>query len=294
MIPVQRTEKPLYLKENADQLLTELKEAKHHYDKIQANPNSTESERKNAKDNFEKAQTKYDQRSYNKKYGKQPVKNALEDMCFGKCVYCDRKILSLKSAHIEHFKPKSKYIDLTFDWNNLLYCCSDCNQNKSDQFPIDDNGDYLLIDPTDVTCDIYKHLIFKLENEYAEIKYKDKRGEVVRDILKLNEQNKYLRADRSEKFRVLYKQFELFTKIKKNPLYYTNQQSLFDEILETIWEQIKVVFNDDYEYKAFALFYIIPYLAHHFRIPEAIELIKKVSKRSPTYAKFGRVDDLPS
>ena len=50
----------------------------------------------------------------------------------------------------------------------------------------------------------------------------------------------------------------------------------------------------DSEYMAFTLFYIIPYLAHHFRIPEAIELIKKVSKRSATYAKFARVDDLPS
>ena len=48
----------------------------------------------------------------------------------------------------------------------------------------------------------------------------------------------------------------------------------------------------DQEYTAFALFYILPYLAHELHIPEAIEMIREVGKRSPSYAKFARIDDL--
>jgi len=48
----------------------------------------------------------------------------------------------------------------------------------------------------------------------------------------------------------------------------------------------------DEEYTAFALFYILPYLAHELHISEAIEMIREVGKRSPSYAKFARIDDL--
>ncbi len=50
----------------------------------------------------------------------------------------------------------------------------------------------------------------------------------------------------------------------------------------------------DKEYTAFALFYILPYLAHALHISKAIEMIKEVGKRSPSYAKFARIDDLSS
>lgn len=36
----------------------------------------------------------------------------------------------------------------------------------------------------------------------------------------------------------------------------------------------------------------MPNLAHHFQILEATDRIKEISKRSPSYAQFARVDDL--
>lgn len=33
---------------------------------------------------------------------------------------------------VDHFLPKSKYPELTYNSNNLYICCNKCNQNKSD------------------------------------------------------------------------------------------------------------------------------------------------------------------
>lgn len=275
MIPVERTKKPLYLEDKAKQLLKELKEAKSIYDNINTDPNSTELEREKAKKVFEKAQGKYNPPD-SKKYGKKPVKNALYDMFCGKCAYCESKE-ELSAAHIEHFKPKSNYIDLTFDWNNLLYSCRVCNDtgHKGDKFPLDAQGNDLLIDPTDENCDIYEHLEFYWDHRALEttIAWKNKRGEIVVKIFELNRD--ILRKKRDSMFEMLF--------------------ILLDDALAGKPKPINILIKackSESEYSAFALFYILPYLAHHFRIPEAIELIKKVSKRSLTYAKFARVDDL--
>lgn len=48
-----------------------------------------------------------------------------------------------RTFHIDHFKPKSKFPELTTIYSNLVYCCSYVNIQKSD-----DEGDY--IDPCDV------------------------------------------------------------------------------------------------------------------------------------------------
>ena len=48
----------------------------------------------------------------------------------------------IKAFHIDHFKPKSKYVHLERSYSNLVYACSHVNQAKSD-----DDADYL--DPCD-------------------------------------------------------------------------------------------------------------------------------------------------
>jgi uncharacterized protein (TIGR02646 family) len=252
MIPVRRTEIPPVLKRNGEKWLKKLKEVK-------ANPTATKNQIDNAI----------------KKYNHPDVREALISMFHGKCAYCESKI---ERGRIEHFKPKSEYeyIDLTFDWDNLLYSCEVCNDtgHKGDKFPIDNQGNYLLIDPTDENCDIYEHLEFLYQDGYATISFKDKRGKVVIDILKLNRTD--LMESRTKKIKGLLAILKIFIETGS---------------LEAR-ELLKEAYQLDSEYSAFALFYILPYLAHHFRIPEAIELIKKVSKRSPTYAQFARIDNL--
>ncbi|CAA9291348.1 hypothetical protein AVDCRST_MAG92-4305 [uncultured Coleofasciculus sp.] len=49
-----------------------------------------------------------------------------------KCYLCEDK--APLSINIEHFKPHRGDKELKFDWNNLYYACSHCNNTKSDKY----------------------------------------------------------------------------------------------------------------------------------------------------------------
>jgi uncharacterized protein (TIGR02646 family) len=74
------------------------------------------------------------------KYQHESIKNTLigNDMFNGKCAYCESFILHIDYGHIEHYRPKSVYPELTFEWDNLLLACGVCNgkQFKGDKFPM--------------------------------------------------------------------------------------------------------------------------------------------------------------
>jgi uncharacterized protein (TIGR02646 family) len=60
-----------------------------------------------------------------------------------RCMYCSGS----EASQVEHYRPKSLYPALTFDWSNLLWVCGQCNQRKGNQFdekktpinPVDEN-----------------------------------------------------------------------------------------------------------------------------------------------------------
>lgn len=49
-----------------------------------------------------------------------------------KCYLCEDK--APLSINIEHFRPHRGDKELKFDWNNLYYACSHCNNTKSDKY----------------------------------------------------------------------------------------------------------------------------------------------------------------
>ena len=98
-----------------------------------------------------------------------------------KCVYCGVKLYEAMMADIEQFYPKSIYPDLALNTDNLLISCKACNMIKSDNFPLDDNGNPLLIHPVN---EKFSDHIIQLENGYLE--GKTERGQVTIDILQLN------------------------------------------------------------------------------------------------------------
>lgn len=63
-------------------------------------------------------------------YKGKDVVEALEKLFHSKCAYCESKYTHLMPVDIEHFRPKSKYPWLEFDWNNLLPSCIDCNRKR--------------------------------------------------------------------------------------------------------------------------------------------------------------------
>jgi uncharacterized protein (TIGR02646 family) len=88
--------------------------------------------------------------------GFKPVHTALRRMA-GKrlrCMYC----VDSAAPQVEHFKPKGKYPNDTFDWSNLLLACSGCNGHKWEHFPLDVHGHPLLIDPS--TENPWDHLLY--------------------------------------------------------------------------------------------------------------------------------------
>ncbi|WP_054177723.1 HNH endonuclease [Trabulsiella odontotermitis] len=65
------------------------------------------------------------------KYYRHPdIKEALRKSSFDKCAFCEGIPGKTGFAEIEHFYPKSDYTDKAFEWDNLLYSCKQCNNNK--------------------------------------------------------------------------------------------------------------------------------------------------------------------
>lgn len=56
------------------------------------------------------------------------------------CGYCEKPCKRGRpgkpdSGEVDHFRPRSRYSKLTFEWENLVYACHRCNWKKADQFP---------------------------------------------------------------------------------------------------------------------------------------------------------------
>ncbi len=167
MIPVTRSAKPTVFKKHAARWLSTLKS-------LSVDPNATKEQIKHVQNKYRHAQ----------------VKDALVEMFYGKCAYCESKIRVVSYGEIEHFFPKSSYPDLTFEWTNLLLSCNVCNNpdHKGTKFPLDVNGNPLLIDPTDGKTDPMVHLEFVWDDiaGLASIYGRDQRGKTVETIFDLN------------------------------------------------------------------------------------------------------------
>jgi uncharacterized protein (TIGR02646 family) len=167
MILIVRTPQPKALQKNADQWLLKLQG-------IAGNANSTKQQIENAQN----------------KYRHNQVKDALVEMFHGKCAYCESKITVVTYGAIEHFRPKSIHVDLTFAWENLLLSCDICNStnHKGTKFPLDSQGYPLLINPTDPTTEPSNHLEFSWDAVagIASVYGRDQRGTTVENIFDLN------------------------------------------------------------------------------------------------------------
>jgi uncharacterized protein (TIGR02646 family) len=71
------------------------------------------------------------------------------------CCYCEGNSELTGYLEIEHYKPKSLFPELSFDWDNLHYSCSRCNKNKGNKW--DENAP--ILDP--VRDFPEQHLYFK-------------------------------------------------------------------------------------------------------------------------------------
>jgi uncharacterized protein (TIGR02646 family) len=84
--------------------------------------------------------------------------NLLDAAFYSKCAFCESKIRHVSPAHLEHYRPKSGFSDLMFIWQNWLIACPRCNIKKGMHFPLCEDDQPCLLDPT--TDDPSEHLDF--------------------------------------------------------------------------------------------------------------------------------------
>jgi uncharacterized protein (TIGR02646 family) len=169
MIQVNRTHEPTVLKKNASAW------SKKYISEVNAyiaNPNPANKKRKEIAE---------------KRYNHQKVKNSLKCMFEGKCAYCESHVGHIDYPHIEHYRPKSKFPALCFDWNNLLLGCTVCNgiEFKGDKFPeIAEDGP--LVNPVNEDPNNFFLFEFDEKTGTANVIEKNPRGKTTKDILGLN------------------------------------------------------------------------------------------------------------
>lgn len=92
-----------------------------------------------------RSQKRYDW-PFNKKIDKE-LSEYLHEVFHGKCGYCETKIDLPQAGQIDRYRPNNGVRDnneyhqdlywwLTFEWENLIYCCKECNQYKGNYFPV--------------------------------------------------------------------------------------------------------------------------------------------------------------
>ena len=89
-----------------------------------------------------------------KRYKKTAIQKALKDMYGDLCCYCESTVSDNSFGHIEHRKPKRKFPEYAFNWDNLHWVCWKCNNAKSDKWDTDNP----ILDPTADTEIIPTHL----------------------------------------------------------------------------------------------------------------------------------------
>lgn len=57
--------------------------------------------------------------------------NDLKSPFHGNCGYCETQC----RGEVDHFRPKSRFPELVYDWSNWIFSCHDCNHAKLDNWP---------------------------------------------------------------------------------------------------------------------------------------------------------------
>ena len=81
------------------------------------------------------------------------IKERFSDLC----AYCERRCDD-DIGEIDHFKPKSRFPNLVYEWSNLILACSNCNRSKDNKWP---PGGY--IDPCEVLLQERPEIYFEYD-----------------------------------------------------------------------------------------------------------------------------------
>lgn len=101
----------------------------------------------------------------------------LLEMTKNHCSFCD-KYFDYDAKEIEHFQPKVKFPENSFEWSNLFVSCHLCNKAKGEKF------DELLLKSDDSSYKFYNN--FRYNFKSGELEPKNDRAEKTIEIYDLN------------------------------------------------------------------------------------------------------------
>ena len=152
------------------------------------------------------------------------VAEALDSYTTAKCAYCEQ----VAAKDIEHFWPKTLYPARMFDWQNFLRSCKNCNNAKRDHFPIDGQGNNLLLDPC--KDDPLYHFVGDGRTGAAGVvpdPARAKRGVTTIDLFQLNQEP--IREERRQKLLVVL--YLLARVDREDPIEPDTREQLREELL---------------------------------------------------------------
>lgn len=83
----------------------------------------------------------------------------------------------------DHYRPKSRFQSLVCAYDNLYYCCGDCNSRKTDYWPLDEKAGPYIVNPCEY--EMAAHLWFDATT--GRIEPKTSHGRHTEDLLQLND-----------------------------------------------------------------------------------------------------------
>ena len=145
--------------------------------------------------------------SYYAKYRTLDVKQALERIYDGLCCYCESPVGTVDYPHIEHRKPKNKFPEGTYDWNNLHIACQKCNVAKGEKF----DNNYPILDAVE-DVPIANHIAYDIVETGVWRIPITCRGNITIEHTELNRE-----PLRTTRVRVLRRVLGIIQQIKKSP-----------------------------------------------------------------------------
>jgi len=225
-----------------------------------------------------------------KYYAADDVLAKLKVLYNNKCAYCETKEYK---PEIEHYRPKSKYPLLAYEWSNLLPACHACNQSKSSHFPTLNKPDYRNIKdakklnksekPTILNPEIdkpEKHFSFNINTGEIETKNDSEKAIQTIKYCDLNSENLIYR--RQKKVKNIKKIINLIH------LYTLQGKILPESVIDNLISEIKNGASINSEYSLLGLYLwvnfekiISPLITDKLQKNEFIKKYKKSSKPQP-------------
>lgn len=115
-------------------------------------------------------------------------KPIIANECGAQCIYCaihEGRFGGIRNFHVEHFRPKTRFLPLENDIRNLYLACAICNVLKCDDWPGEPSADHSVIGyPDPAICDY--NTVFDIDRSTCEIGSRTVAGRYVIERIMLN------------------------------------------------------------------------------------------------------------